>query len=131
MAELVAATALFSVITLLLVPVIGGVAEVREEAARHQLAVLEAANLMERIAARRKYGPPSQQQLDALSLSTSVRERLTEPQLEIVVGETAGSPPARPLSIEISWENRHGERGVPVRVVTFLYESEESGDAQP
>ncbi len=131
MMEIVAATALLSVIMVLLVPVISGVAEVREEAARHQLAVLEAANLMERIAAQRANGPLSRQQLDGLSLSTSFNERLTDPQLAVSLGETTGSPPARELSIEISWENRHGERGVPVRVVTFLYESEESGVAQP
>ena len=130
MAEIVAATALLSVVTALLVPVIGGVADVREEAARHQLAVLEAANLMEHIATQRMDGPISVEQLDELSLSQSVSDRLTDPQLAITLGDPVGSPAARPLSIEISWENQHGQRGVPVQVVTFLYE-EEPGDTQP
>jgi hypothetical protein len=130
-AEILAATALFAVITVLLVPVIGGVKDVRDEAAQHQLAVIEAANLMERVVDLRRGGPLSRRRLDALTLSTPIRERLTQPELAVSLGDVGGSPPARALAIEISWENQHGERGVPVRVVTFLYESEASGDAQP
>lgn len=129
--ELVAATALFAVITMLLVPLIGGVKDVREEAAQHQLTVLEAANLLERVADMRRGGPLTQQQLDTLTLSAPVRDRLTKPELDVALGNAEGSPPARALAIEISWENQHGERAEPVRVVTFLYEWEASGDAQP
>ncbi len=131
MMEIVAATAILAVMAMLLVPVIGGVAEVREGAAQHQLAVFEAANLMERVAVLRANGPLTRQQLEELSLSRTARDQLTEPQLAFSLGEAAGSPPARALTIEISWENQHGQRGVPVQVVTYLYESEEPGDAQP
>jgi hypothetical protein len=131
MLEIVAAAAIFAVIAAVLVPAIGGVAEVREAAAQHQLAVIETANLMERIAALRAEGPLTAQQLDGLSLSAEVRDRLVEPQLKVSVDEIGGSLPARALTIEISWEDQHGQRGVPVQVVTFLYEVEESDDEQP
>lgn len=129
--ELVAAVSVLAVIAVLLVPVIAGVADVREGAAQHQLAVIEAANLMERIAALRANGSLRREQLDALSLSETVQEQLVAPELEIMLSEAEGSPPAQTLSVEITWENQHGERGVPVRVVACLYESEESVDAQP
>lgn len=120
-----------AVVAILLVPVISGVAGVRDAAVQHQLAVLEAANVMERIAALRARGPVTGQQLAALTLSPAIEEQLVEPQLEITLTDAAGSPPARTLAVEVSWENEQGQRGVPVRVVTYLYEPEGPDDAQP
>lgn len=129
--EIVAATALLAVMAVLLVPVLGGVGEVRESAAHHQLAVMEAANLTERIAALRAEGRLSHQQLEELSLSPEARDQLVDPELRYTLDDFSDSPPAHALTIEISWRNRHGERAAPVRVVTFLNELEETDDAQP
>lgn len=131
MLEIVAATAIFAIIAAVLVPAIGGVADVREEAAQHELALTEAANLMERIAVLRVDGPLTREQLEELSLSDEARNQLAEPQLSISLDEAAGSPPARLLTVEISWENQHGRRGAPVQLITFLYDAEESDDGQP
>lgn len=121
MLELMAALALFSTVVLLVVPVLGRVAAVRDETAAHETALLEAANVMERLAAGNARRRITQEDLDALTLSDAARHDLTLPQLVVTLGEPEREPAARQLTIQVSWENDAGQRSTPVTLTRYLY----------
>jgi type II secretory pathway pseudopilin PulG len=123
MLELVAAIALFSTVTVLVVPVLGRVATVRDEAAAHETAVLEAANLMERLAKLSARRELTNADLESLALSDATGNSLVSPQLDVTLGEPEGEPASRRLTVAVSWENSAGQRGAPVTVTRYLYES--------
>ena len=125
MLELLAAIALFSAVALLVVPLLARVAAVRDEAADHETALLEAGNAMERLAAQSAGRELTQADLDAQRLSTAAAN-LTAPELKLTLSEPVGSPPARRLTVAVSWENAAGQRGAPVTVTRYVYRA---GDA--
>jgi Tfp pilus assembly protein PilE len=126
MAEVLAAAALMSVVTVVVLPIVTSVAAAREESSRRHLAVLEVANLMEQIAALRQKGALTDDALNALALPDSAAEHFDEPELSVQLAEPAGTPPARELSVSLTWLNAAGERVEPVHVTAFLYEQQES-----
>jgi prepilin-type N-terminal cleavage/methylation domain-containing protein len=121
MLELVAAIALFSAVALLVVPVLGRVVAVRDEAAAHETALLEAANLMERLAALSARRQLTETDLDSLALSNAAAGNLVAPQLNLTLGEPEGEPAARRLTVALSWENSAGQRGTPVTLTRYLH----------
>jgi prepilin-type N-terminal cleavage/methylation domain-containing protein len=121
MLELLAAIALFSTVALLVVPVLGRVAAVRDEAAAHSTALREAANVMERVAARSARRELTEPDLNSLALSDTAVDNLTAPQLRVTLGEPEGEPSARQLTVAVSWENEAGQRGTPVTLTRYLY----------
>jgi hypothetical protein len=126
MAEVLAAAALLSVVTAIVLPIVSGVAAAREEAARRHLAVLEVANIMEQIAALRHRGDLTDDALSTLSLPEDVARQFDQPELSMQLEEPAGTPAARELSVSLSWVNAAGERVAPVRVTTFVHEPQEA-----
>lgn len=124
MAEVLAATALMSVVAAIVLPMVAGVAAVREEAAQRQIAVLEVANVLERIASIRRNQALTDELLSGVSLPEDAARQFDDPQLSVVIAEPAGSPPARELRVSLSWRNDAGERVAPVAVTAFLYEHE-------
>ena len=123
MLELLAAIALFSAVALLVVPLLARVAAVRDEAADHETALLEAANAMERLASVSAARELTQAELDALRLSDTAADNLTAPELKLSLSEPEGTPPARRLTVAVSWENAAGQRGAPVTLTRYLYET--------
>lgn len=121
MLELVAALALFSTVVMLVVPVLGRVAAIREETAAHETALREAANLMERLAALRTQRELTEADLQSLPLSEAAVDNLTAPQVTATLEETEGEPAARRLTVAVSWENGVGHRGTPATVTRYLY----------
>jgi type II secretory pathway pseudopilin PulG len=126
MAEVLAAAALMSVVTVIALPIVSSVAAVREESAKRNQAVIEVANVMERVAALRRSGPVTAADLDSLTVSDSIADLLDESQLEITLSEPAGTPPSRELTVSLSWLNDAGDRVSPATVTAFLYESGET-----
>jgi hypothetical protein len=126
MAEVLAAAALMSVVTAIVLPIVSSVAAAREESARRHLAVLEVANIMEQIAALRHKSALEDDALNSLALPDTAARQFDQPELSVQLAEPAGTPPARELSVSLSWLNAAGERVEPVRVTAFLYEPQES-----
>lgn len=126
MAEVLAAAALMSVVTVIALPIVSSVAAVREESVKRNQAVIEVANVMERVAALRRSGPVSVAELGSLTVSDSITDLLDDHQLAITLGEPGGTPPARELTVSLSWRNDAGDRVAPVTVTAFVYEK---GDA--
>ena len=126
MAEVLAATALLSVVTAIVLPIVSGVAAAREESARRHLAVLEVANILEQVAALRDKGTLTDDSLNALALPDDVAWEFDQPELSVQLADPADTPAARELSVSLSWINAAGERVEPVRVTAFLYEVQEA-----
>ncbi len=121
MLELLAAIALFSAVALLVVPLLARVAAVRDESADHETALLEAADVLERLAARSGGRELTQADLDAQRLSDAAVDNLAAPELKLSLSALEGSPPSRRLTVAVSWENSAGQRGAPVTLTRYLF----------
>jgi Tfp pilus assembly protein PilV len=123
MLEVLAAIALFSAVALLVVPLLARVAAVRDEAADHETALLAAANVMERLAAMSAGRELTQADFDTQRLSTAAAAKILAPDLKLTLSEPEGSPPARRLTVAVSWENGAGQRSAPVTLTRYVYET--------
>jgi len=123
MLELMAAVAVFSTVAILVLPVLGRVAQVREETSAHETAVRETANQMERLAALSARHELTEADLNSLTLSDAATSELTGPQLSATLSEPEGEPAAQRLTLTLSWENSAGQRGTPVTLTRYLYQT--------
>jgi len=122
--ESMAALALLSVVVVLVAPILDVVQQMRAEARRHQFAVLEVANLQERLAARG--GPLTDADIAGIEPSAAALRELSDPELTLTIEDVAGDPiAARRLTVSLSWENSSGERSAPVRAFRYLYVAED------
>lgn len=96
------------------------VASERRGAGRRQVATQEAANLMERLAAR-PFAELTPETSRGLALSESAKAALPEGSLAVAIAEVGGDAPARRVSIEIRWRDKSGGRSAPVRLVAWVH----------
>lgn len=127
MAEILAAAALMSVVIVVTLPIVSSAAAVREESAQRHRALIEVSNVLEEIAAQRMQGGDlTEEQLEPIALPANAAAMFDQPELDVQLAPPAGEPPARELSVALTWLNGAGERVVPVRITAFLYEAGES-----
>lgn len=124
MAEVLAAAVLMSVVTVVALPVVSGVAKVRDESVRRNLAVIEVSNVMERLAALRRQRALTEELLAAQGISAAAAAALDSPEIRVDLGDPQGTPAVRELTVSLSWLNDAGDRVAPVSVSAFLYENE-------
>jgi prepilin-type N-terminal cleavage/methylation domain-containing protein len=93
----------------------------RREAQRREIAMVEAANAMERLAAA-KWESLAPHASAEESLSAIATEMLPSGRLTTEVTAAGESPAARRIVVEVHWLNRAGEEGKPVRLTTWIYE---------
>jgi prepilin-type N-terminal cleavage/methylation domain-containing protein len=93
----------------------------RREAERREVAMLEAANAMERLASTKwellSLSPSAEQPLSAVA-----KELLPDGRLTTEVKAAGNDPAARRLVVEVHWRNRAGEENQPVRLTTWVHE---------
>jgi Tfp pilus assembly protein PilV len=102
------------------VQVVGWVALDRRSVARRERAVVEASNLMERIAAR-PFDEITPESLAALKLPEAARASLPGSVLSATVAAQDDAPARKRISVEIRWRDRSGNAGSPVRLVAWTY----------
>lgn len=101
------------------------VAAERRGAERRERAMQEAANLMERLAARpRDELTPAL--AESLTLSPATASALRDGSLEVAIGPAPGEPRAKVVSIVIRWVDSSGGLASPVRLVAFVHERPKS-----
>jgi len=129
MLEVVVGALLVAAAMVIVVQVVGRVAAGRRPAERRQRAVQEAANLMERLAARPwdELTPAAARSL-AASAATSARDALGDGSIEADVASVAGDPTAKRVAIEVRPGDRSGGRSAPVRLVAWVHRR---GGARP
>jgi hypothetical protein len=106
--------------------VVGWVALDRRAVERRERAVLEASNLMERIAAR-PWDELKTEALSLLKLSETASRFLPGSTLELKVEPTEEAPARKKLTVEVRWRDRSGRPEAPVRLVAWAYRRGEAG----
>jgi hypothetical protein len=100
--------------------VVGWVALDRRATERRERAVVEVANLMERVVAH-PWEEIETDRLRSISISDSARSFL-QSSTQIVKVEPFDDAPARKkITIELRWANRSGQAEAPVRLVAWIY----------
>jgi len=121
LAEVTMATVLLMIAMTLTIKVLGVVALERRNSERKQRAVMEVANLMERITAF-----PFEQVTPGLAgrmtVSDAVRQSLPDSELAVdVVGSEPGAGRrAKRIAIKLRWRGRSGEWEAPVRLTSWI-----------
>ena len=115
------AAVLLMIAMTLTVKVIGLVALERRASERRQRALLEVANLMERITAY-SFDEVTPDLAGRLTLSPPARQSLPDPELAV---DVAGSEPgpgrsAKRIAIRLRWRGPDGEWVAPVRLTSWI-----------
>jgi len=106
------------------VQILAVVSHQRRDIDRRSMAVREAGNLLEEIAAR-PWDELTEEQLAALTLSGECRAVLREPRLRIAVDpEPEGA--GKHISVEIDWLTGQDQRALPLRLAAWRYPTRES-----
>jgi hypothetical protein len=115
---MVMAAVLLGVAMALTVQILGWVVRERRAADRRAIAVQEAANVMERLAAR----PWVQLTPDTVGTETLTLEALRAlPGAELSVA-VAGDPPLKRIGVQLRWRGRSGGFEAPVRLSSWVSE---------
>ena len=101
------------------VQLLGWVAAERRSVARRERALLEASNLLERLAAR-PWDALTADAARAVTLSAAARSALPGASLAIEVAPVA-DPEAKRVTVAITWRGRSGKAEAPARLVGWVY----------
>jgi hypothetical protein len=115
------AAALLMVAMALTVRVLGFVAHERRASERRQRALVEVANLMERITAN-PFDQVTPALAKSLTLSTGGQQSLPDSELAVDVAESApgAGRAARRIAIRLRWRGPDGEWVAPVRLTSWI-----------
>jgi Tfp pilus assembly protein PilV len=126
LAEVTMAAVLLMIAMTLTVKVMGYAGIERRATERRQRAILEVANLMERITAQR-YDEVTAALADRMTLSDEARATLPDPQLTVDVRDNEPGPgrKAKRIAISLKWRGRSGEWDRPVRLTSWIERQED------
>ena len=119
--EVAMAAVLLMIAMTLTVKVIGLVALERRASERRQRALVEVANVMERITAH-PFDDVTPELAGRLTLSTSARQSLSDSELAVDVAGTEPGPgrSAKRIAIKLRWRGPNGEWMAPVRLTSWI-----------
>lgn len=118
--EVAAAGVMAMAAMVITVQLLGWVAAERRAVARRERAILEAANLMERLAAR-PWDDLSAESARALTLSDATKAALPGASLTVDVATVDAEPASKKLTVAITWRDRAGRSEAPARLVAWVY----------
>jgi uncharacterized membrane protein len=121
LAEVAMATVILMIAMSLTVKVLGWVALERRAAEQRQRAVLEVANVMERITAY-PFDEVTPDLTRRITLSTTAAQSLRDSDLavELTSSEPAADRSAKRIAIRLRWKGRSGEWLAPVRLTSWI-----------
>jgi Tfp pilus assembly protein PilV len=121
--EVVVAFGLLAVLIAVCLQMLSATAAGRRAAERRAVALQEAANIMERIAAM-PWDQITGERLQEIELSPSVREILPGAAVNLTTEAASDAgPPGKHVGLEITWTNAVGDRDAPVRLSYWTYAS--------
>lgn len=110
--ELMLAMMLMGVIFSVFVPMLLTIAHVRRDAAREQVALQHAANVLEAVTLR----PWAELQapLTGPELSTEQQQMFDELEQTVSISEVEGTPASKRVTVSLTWKHRSGQRTTPL-----------------
>jgi Tfp pilus assembly protein PilE len=118
--EVTAAIVLLAALTTLVAQIVAWSAAERRASLRREIALAEAANTMERLAASDSQSLKPHAATE-MPLSQTAIEMLPSGRLTSEIQAAAGSSDGKRVVIEVSWLNQAGEQEMPVRLVTWVW----------
>ncbi|MGC8642592.1 MAG: hypothetical protein ACP5XB_22270 [Isosphaeraceae bacterium] len=120
--ELALSAAMLMIAMGLTVKVLGWVGVQRRNWERRQIAVQEAANVMERLTAR-PFESVTPESTRDIPLSARARQSLPGVELKVDVRENdrAGGAGSKRVAIALRWQGRSGEWDAPVHLTSWIY----------
>jgi prepilin-type N-terminal cleavage/methylation domain-containing protein len=101
------------------VQLLGWIVAERRASERRQFAAQEAANVLERFAAR-PFDGVTPEAAHAVTLSEAARAVLPGAELSVLVDDRGASPNARRVAVLLRWRQRSGEWEAPIRLTTWI-----------
>ena len=119
--EMTIAAAMLSVAMVMTVKVLGYAGQQRRSADQRQRAMLEVANVMERITAE-PFDEVTAERARRLSITPAAAGSLPGAELAVEVKEERPGPDrsARRIAVRLRWKGRSGEWEAPVRLTTWI-----------
>jgi Tfp pilus assembly protein PilV len=119
--EAAVASLLLTAVFLTAIPTLGWIVRARKSAERHQVAVIAAGNLMERLTAL-DWDELTPEKTAHATLPESVLRQLPDAELKVTVTESTDIVAGRRISIELRWpESTHGTWSAPVRLTAWAH----------
>ena len=121
--EMFVAGTLVAILLSICLQVMKATAEQQRAIEHRQLAVQEAANLMERLCAR-PWPQLTPETVRPLELREEIRQVLPGAELAVDVAQPPGDPQAKRIAVEIRWQGKSHRAMRPVRLVAWKYRPE-------
>jgi hypothetical protein len=118
--ELAVAGVLLTALLTISAQIMTATAAQRRIADQRRLAVFEAANVMERMAAH-AWTDLTPEAVAGQQIPTSARKRLPGAELKVEVSSPPADPGAKRLLVSLRWQDDHGRFLSPVTLVTWKY----------
>jgi prepilin-type N-terminal cleavage/methylation domain-containing protein len=123
--ELIVTMVLLGTVMVTVVPLLGWVNIQRRAADVRLFAGQETANILERFTIR-YWDEITQKSADKIEISDQTAQLLKELSLKVTVLEMDSELPSKRITVELSWNNRAGDRVTPARLTSFVYKQSES-----
>ena len=101
-------------------PTLSWIARERRATERHQEALVEVANTMERISSL-AWDEITPERLSEIKLTEHTRRQLPDGQLAVAVHMDEAAPEAKRITVELRWKNSAGQFAAPVRLTAWAY----------
>jgi len=124
MVEAAASVMMLAIAMTLTLKVVGWVALEHRATDRRQLAMTEAANLMERLTTT-PYDELTPDRVKTIALSSETKASLPDPALHLEVNgdDASGGKGSKKISLRIQWRNRADGWDAPLRLTSWVYRS--------
>ncbi len=123
--EIFVAGTLLAALLSICLQIIKATTEQQRAIEHRQLAVQEAANLMERLCGR-PWPQLTPEAVRQVQLREEMRQVLPGAELAIDVVQPAGEPAAKRISVQIRWQDKANRATRPVRLVAWKYRPKSS-----
>jgi len=117
--ELMVSGVLLTAVMLVTVPTLYRIALEHRAAAKRQIALAEAANIMERLTARR-WNDIDDNAAKSVAVSASARRQLPEVK-SILRVQNGSEPDSKRITLTLTWTGRFAHPNAPVRLSAWVY----------
>ena len=117
--EVIMTLSILAVAMTVTVHVLGWIALDRRTSERRLLAAQEAANVLERFAAR-PFDRVTPEAAKQAVLSEAARQALPGAEITVTVDERGAAPDSKRVAVSIRWRQRSGEWDAPARLTTWV-----------